>query len=486
MKNIVYILITVLGIGAQAAAQDCPNLTTPLDGQTGVEVDSPIIWEEVNDPNFVGFLISLGTTPGGEDILKSRSAGVDNEFISPTGLPEDTVIYVTIRMFIQGQGLKVCASQSFSTADVTIPPLCTSLNTEITAPPSIRGTFVSWYYAPTATGYYLTVGSSENGNDIVDRIDVGNNLDYEILPPLSEDLEVYVTITPYNENGAATNCDSENFLALETTANLCSSYYDSSQGGVIYPSPQLTFPDFVFICQSSNDQVFKLQDKADGARWFRVDTNGNEELISNTLETELTETGTYVLEAYNDLPGSTSTIECTTVKEFQVFLSDAPNILSVEVTGEPNNRTAVINVSGSGDYEYALNDAGSTYRSFNTFDGLGPGEQQVFVRDKNGCGTVVAIVPRVLGTEDFPNFFTPNNDSSNDRWKFDPIDRKMVELVNSIHIYDRYGRLMAEVEPGSKGWDGTHNGRPLPPSDYWYIATTTYGDLIKGHFTLKQ
>lgn len=485
MKIYGYILTFILGV-AVLNAQSCPELVIPFDGQTGVEVDSPIIWEDVNHPNFVGFLISLGTTPGGEEILKRRSAGVTAEFIAPTGLPDDTTIYVTIQMFIEGQGLVDCPSQSFTTSDVLTPPDCTLLNPDVTPPPSARGTYLSWYYAVTATGYYLSVGTTENGSDIINNLDVGNRLDYEIIPALPEDVEFYVTLVPYNENGQASGCISEDYEPLAAVGDICGSYYSSSQGGVIYPSPQLTFPDAVFICASRSNQIFKVEDEADGARWYKIDDDGNEALISSQLEVDFPDAGTYRLEAYNDLQTAVSTVECASNKIVNVYWSDIPRITAVDVTGDPTNREATIVVEGSGDYEFSLNDEFGEYRSYNRFNQLGPGEQKVFVRDRNGCGVAVATIPRVLSAADFPKFFTPNNDSSNDFWRFAPENRRLADLVSMIHIYDRYGMLIAQILPNSKGWDGTFNGKILPPSDYWYVADTTFGNTIQGHFTLKQ
>lgn len=485
MRTILSILVCVLFGAFGLQSQECPNLISPYDGEEGVPVDAPIYWEDVDHPNFVGYLISLGTTPGGEDILKKRSAGVTSEFISPIGLPDDTTIYVTISMFIAGQDQVVCSSQSFSTSDVVTPPDCTELNTTVTPPPSIRGTFISWFYAYTATGYYLTVGTTEGGNEILDNLDVGNQLSFEILPALPEDTEIFVRVTPYNENGEATNCNSENFLSLAVTADVCSSYYSASQGGVIYPSPQLTFPDKVFICTSDPERRFKVQDQADGARWFYIDQSGEETLVSSDLDVKFEQPGQYRLEAFNDLVTAVSTIECASSKTFSVYVSEKPEIIAVDVEGDPENRKAIISVAGNGDYEFSLEEFGE-YRSFREFNGLGPAEQKIYVRDRNGCGTSIAVVPKVLSAADFPAFFTPNNDSSNDNWAFNPRDRKIAALVERIRIYDRYGRLLTMLMPDSKGWDGTYNGQLLPPSDYWFIAETISGDTIKGHFTLKQ
>jgi gliding motility-associated-like protein len=52
-------------------------------------------------------------------------------------------------------------------------------------------------------------------------------------------------------------------------------------------------------------------------------------------------------------------------------------------------------------------------------------------------------------------------------------------------IYDRFGKVIAELQGDTSSWDGTYNGNPLPSTDYWY--TIRIPEIIKiynGHFTL--
>ena len=138
-------------------------------------------------------------------------------------------------------------------------------------------------------------------------------------------------------------------------------------------------------------------------------------------------------------------------------------------------------VSGEGDYEYAIDTINGPYQDSNLFENVAPGIHTVFIRDKNNCGIVEDNVA-VIG---FPKFFTPNNDGYNDTWQIYGItDPSQAESI--IYIFDRYGKLLKELNPQSKGWDGTFNGQMLPSSDYWFHVKLQDGRIFKSHFTLKR
>ena len=85
-----------------------------------------------------------------------------------------------------------------------------------------------------------------------------------------------------------------------------------------------------------------------------------------------------------------------------------------------------------------------------------------------------------------PQFFTPNNDGYHDVWN---IPEQPFITVKNIKIFDRYGKLLKDINDNSMGWDGTYNGQALPASDYWYVLTYYESDLLKekkGHFALKR
>ncbi|NQW37491.1 MAG: T9SS type B sorting domain-containing protein, partial [Flavobacteriales bacterium] len=113
------------------------------------------------------------------------------------------------------------------------------------------------------------------------------------------------------------------------------------------------------------------------------------------------------------------------------------------------------------------------------FSNVTAGIHKVFIRDKNGCGLTIkdAIV---IG---FPHFLTPNGDGINDTWN---VAGASLQPNSLIYIFDRFGKLLAKVNPTGSGWDGTFNGRKLPSNDYWFTARLQDGRIRKGHFSLVR
>ena len=81
-----------------------------------------------------------------------------------------------------------------------------------------------------------------------------------------------------------------------------------------------------------------------------------------------------------------------------------------------------------------------------------------------------------------PKYFTPNGDGIHDNWFIADIKNE----IQTIYIYDRYGKLIKNIAQKSDGWNGTLNSQPLPASDYWYVIELKNSNSVKGHFTLKR
>jgi len=194
----------------------------------------------------------------------------------------------------------------------------------------------------------------------------------------------------------------------------------------------------------------------------------------NTTEIEVNEPGSYTVRVSN-------TNGCFKDRTITVLPSNVATITNIEVTDASENNSIAIMVTGEGDYEYALNDINGLYQDNPVFLNVEPGLYTVYVRDKNNCGVVEEQVS-VIG---FPKFFTPNNDTVNDFWQVDGISTQF-QSNSSILIFNRYGKLLKQLDPLSPGWDGNYNGTKLPTSDYWFKVKLEDGRTFTSHFTLKR
>lgn len=189
---------------------------------------------------------------------------------------------------------------------------------------------------------------------------------------------------------------------------------------------------------------------------------------------DVNETGTYTV-IITDPNG------CFTSRNITVTPSNIATIENISIQEGSFNNTIIVDVSGEGDYEFALDDINGQYQSSNVFTNVQPGFHTVYVRDINECGITEELVSVLV----FPRFFTPNNDGFNDTWKVYGTNAQFNQGID-VKIFNRYGKLLAQFDHSSPGWDGTLNGNLLPSSDYWFVAKLPDGRTYKGHFSLKR
>ena len=193
-----------------------------------------------------------------------------------------------------------------------------------------------------------------------------------------------------------------------------------------------------------------------------------------TSEIQINQLGTYSVIV-------TNTYGCSKTRTLTVLPSDIATIGMIDIIDGLENNTVAINVSGQGNYEYALDNELAGYQDSNLFSMISPGFHDVFIRDKNGCG----IVEKNISVIGFPKFFTPNGDGFNDTWHLYGINTPK-QINSDVYIFDRFGKLLIQLNATGSGWDGNYNGNILPNSDYWFYVKLSDNRIFKGHFTLKR
>ncbi|MBN4085382.1 T9SS type B sorting domain-containing protein, partial [Flavobacteriaceae bacterium AH-315-B10] len=247
-------------------------------------------------------------------------------------------------------------------------------------------------------------------------------------------------------------------------------YSEASFNLIVNELPEISLEDEYLICNLNPSLTLSVASDYYSYSWYY----NNTELISETYEAILIEEGNYTLVVSKLMNG----ITCENSFTFHLTRSILPSILDVKYDELGNNFIEII-ASGDGDFEYSID--GINYQDSNYFGNIPGGIYTVYIRDKDGCGedsTEVAIV-------DYPKFFTPNNDGYNDNWQIKGLNAQLRQS-SKILIFDRYGKLLKQLDSFSKGWDGTFNGALMPTNDYWFTVDLNDGRSFRGHFTLKR
>ncbi|RDI09862.1 T9SS type B sorting domain-containing protein [Flavobacterium sp. AG291] len=188
--------------------------------------------------------------------------------------------------------------------------------------------------------------------------------------------------------------------------------------------------------------------------------------------------GTYIVKITNQLG-------CSNTKTFVVTASDLAIVTDVIVNDMRDNNTVTIMAEPpqgvETTYVYSLDAPNGPFQESNYFERLTSGIHTVYIKDTKGCG----IKAEEITVLDTPKFFTPNGDGVNDYWNIIGINANFYPN-SKIYIFDRYGKLLADVDPKGIGWDGIFEGRSLPSNDYWFVLKLDNGRIIKGHFSLMR
>lgn len=264
------------------------------------------------------------------------------------------------------------------------------------------------------------------------------------------------------------------FLRLED-GNQCQSI--ETIDFIINPLPVVSLENSYQVCSDGEALIIDAPSGFDSYTWYKTD-EGQISEIGSLPQIIITSDGNYSLEVSTVYENGGQSNRCTVNTDFVVIQSNRATFGEVNVEDFSNNNTIMAIVSGEGNYEFSLDD--ENYQDASFFENIEPGFYTVFARDKNGCGISEKEIV-VLG---FPKFFTPNGDGFNDTWQLIGAGTDMVD--GFISVYDRFGKLLKQLDANGKGWDGNFVGQMLPASDYWFIVSLEGGREVKGHFALKR
>ncbi|WP_431471773.1 T9SS type B sorting domain-containing protein [Nonlabens sp. SCSIO 43208] len=228
---------------------------------------------------------------------------------------------------------------------------------------------------------------------------------------------------------------------------------------VVNEKPVITVTDPVVTCPD-DEVTLTASNNFDSYLWNNGETTRS---ITTTLPGIYSVTGI-------DNNGCTDSIS-TSIAHY-----DLTQLESIEIEQFTIRSNSIkIDVTGDGPWQYSIDNF--IFQDSPVFTNLLPGFYTITVRSQTNCNTLT--VPATIVAA--PPYFTPNEDGFHDYWQVTAIE---TEPDASIYIFDRFGKLLKQLDPLGVGWDGTYNNNPMPSTDYWYLVELADGRSFKGHFSL--
>lgn len=246
----------------------------------------------------------------------------------------------------------------------------------------------------------------------------------------------------------------------------------------VYVLPTIEVEDSDVVCLNTRDYI-TLNAGTSG------DTTNLRYLWSTGAETStisINEPGAYTVTVTDVIHPATS---CSKERTITVLPSNLAIINDIVVEDLRDNNTVTVVASPIGNvsttYLYSLDKPNGPWQASPYFEDVAAGIHVLYVYDSQGCG----IVKQQVAVLSIPKFFTPNGDLANDYWRIAGLNGSAY-FNSKLYVYDRFGKLLSDVDRNGAGWDGTFKGNPLPSTDYWYVLSLPDGRVVKGHFSLVR
>lgn len=236
--------------------------------------------------------------------------------------------------------------------------------------------------------------------------------------------------------------------------------------------PSITMDEDKTICEGSGITISPAVTGKEYSGFVWTDPDG--EIVSRELQLIMDPTlsGDYTLQV-----STTSCGDATASINVKVIPTPVLYIDSINFT----TRKVEVASGGMGSFEYKMDN--QEWQSDNTYEGLAYKVlHTAYARDEMGCVgvSVFNIAQPPLPIEDY---FTPDGSGANDVWDVTSILEAYPKTT--VKIFDRSGKVVAELNGDMAEWDGTYNGNPLPSTDYWYLINVPeIRQQFTGHFTL--
>lgn len=246
---------------------------------------------------------------------------------------------------------------------------------------------------------------------------------------------------------------------------------------LIYDFPEIMETEEISNCFNAFPLVLSSGIPTNNISNFHFDWgNGN-----TNHELEVLEAGNYQVTITD------SNTLCTKIRQVKVFEIPESQISDINIDEQQFGFNATIIMSDNAllndNYNFALDKIDGPYQESNIFANIEPGNHFVYVKNEHNCN----IVEKEFFILGYPKFLTPNNDGQNDTWQIMGYDKNSFK-ASDITIFDRYGKLIAILDPLSTGWDGLYKGKILTTNEFWFKISLTdlkgETNVTRGHFSL--
>ena len=236
--------------------------------------------------------------------------------------------------------------------------------------------------------------------------------------------------------------------------------------------PSITMDEEKTVCEGSDIVISPAVTGKEYSGFEWTDPEGT--VVSTDLKLVMAPTmsGAYTLLVETASCGNASA-------SIQVKVIPTP-VLYIDSLSFSSRKVDVVS-GGAGMFEYKMDN--QDWQADNLYDNLAFNVlHTAYARDEMGCvGMTVFNVTQP--PVPIPDYFTPDGTGENDVWDLTPIMDAYPKTT--VKIFDRTGKVVAELEGSEADWDGTYNGNPLPSTDYWYLINVPeIRQQFTGHFTL--